>query len=109
MSPETWKKSLELIRAGLSQTPQRTTQTLEEIQEELLRLLQSHNISDQKRIQQLIDALNDPYAESYRGQQAQDFDNRLQGELIGIGVSLEKNNNGDVVIGYVYDGPAQQA
>ena len=109
MSQENWKTSLQSIRAGYVKSNIKLPQTIEEIQNELLLLLQSNTASDQKRMNELIDALKDPYAQSYKGKKAQDFDNRLQGELIGIGVSLQKNHNNDTLIGHIYDGPAQKA
>ena len=82
-------------------------QTIQDIQKELLRLLETNKVSDQKRINQLIDALKDPYADSFIGQNSQDFDNLLEGEFVGIGISIIKDINNNTMIDHSYPGPAK--
>ena len=106
----TWEESIKLIRAGYTTLKKPLPQTTEEIQDELIRLIQRNRISDQKRINQLIQLLgDDPYAKSYTGDKAKDFDDLLNGELVGIGISIKKDALGNAIIGYVYDGPAKAA
>lgn len=51
----------------------------------------------------------DPYANSYTWSNSTSFDNMLNWELIGIGVSIEKTNNGNIMIWHVYEWPAKSA
>lgn len=110
VTDETRSEAIKLIRAGYTSIKQPLPTNKEDIQQELIRLLERDRISDQKRINQLLKLLgDDPYAQNYSGKNAQDFDNLLQWELVGIGVSLQKDSENNTIIGHVYDGPAKNA
>ncbi|MFZ1484209.1 MAG: S41 family peptidase [Candidatus Saccharimonadales bacterium] len=68
--------------------------------------------------QQVLDGLkhglaastNDPYTEFFSAKQAEEFNNDLQGTIIGVGAKLEKNSEGNIVVVAPIEGsPAQAA
>ncbi len=106
----TWQESISLIRAGYQSTVKSLPTTTEAIQQELIRLLERNKISDQKRISELMALLGtDPYANSYTGNDSQSFDNMLNGEVIGIGISVQKDYNNNTIIWHIYEWPAFSA
>ncbi len=68
--------------------------------------------------QQVLDGLkhglaasaDDPYTEFFSAKQAEEFNNDLQGTIIGVGAKLEKNSEGNIVVVAPIEGsPAQAA
>lgn len=105
----TREQAIKLIRAGTPKNKNTLPTTTEAIQNELIKLLQNNRYSDQKRINQLLELLQDPYANSYTGQDSQHFEQSLNGEFVGIGVVLEKQSDGSIKLWHIYDGPAKWA
>lgn len=58
----------------------------------------------------LATSTEDPYTEYFSAKQAKEFNNDLQGTIIGVGAKLEKNTEGNIIVVAPIEGsPAQQA
>ena len=57
----------------------------------------------------LVSAAGDPYTEYFSPKDAKDFNNQLQGSIVGIGAELGSNNNNIVVVSPLAGFPAEKA